>query len=77
MNTHNKQKLVLILIGIVAFFAILGMAGRDDYDEYVILHMSMETYERIYADLSSDGDTPSDHDIVVEYNKHYRHAENN
>lgn len=76
MSKKDKRNYILVFAGIIAIVFILGFAGSADYDDYVILHMPYETYDKIYGELSADGSSPSDHDIVLEYNRRYRHAEN-
>ena len=66
-----KAKFFMAILAIVGFFAILGLAGRQDYIEYVILHMSEEEYDTICQKLTAEtGSHPSDGDIVDYYIEH-------
>lgn len=70
----NSWKLHL-LVGIaciVGFFFILGLGGRVDYDEYIILHMSQTDYDTIVARLTSiNGSEPSQHEIAAYYTEEF------
>lgn len=70
----NKYRLTIVIsvLGTVFFFALLGWAGRVDYNEQVLLHMSQEDYDSIVQRLSFHGNCPSDDDIVKYYDAHYR-----
>lgn len=61
MNRVSKQVAVFVA-GMIFFFLLLGIAGRCDYNEYVISSMSQETYDEIVKKV---GD--SDKKIVEEY----------
>lgn len=67
-----RTKLILAILAIVGFFALLGMAGRQDYVESVILHMSQADYDNICQKLTAEtGSHPSDADIADYYVEHY------
>lgn len=73
MHTNARHKIFLTYAALLLLFIILGIAGTSDYDEYVIMNMSQETYEQIYAELEeSTGTAPSQHDIVIEYKNRSR-----
>lgn len=67
-----RLQLALAILGIVALFAILGWAGRRDFNDQVLLHMSQEDYDSIVTTLSFHGQQPSDNDIVQYYIKNYQ-----
>ena len=67
-----KAKLIMAILAIVGFFAILGLAGRQDHIEYVILHMSQADYDTICQKLEAEtGSHPSDGEIADYYIEHY------
>lgn len=67
-----KSKLIIGTLCILGFFAILGLAGRQDHIEYVILHMSQADYETICQKLETEtGNHPSDAEIADYYMEHY------
>ena len=47
-----KLKLYIIIAAIVAFFMLLGIAGKADYTDQVIYNMSQEDYDAICAKLT-------------------------
>ena len=63
VNRLTKQ-VALFVIGFIAFFALLGYAGGEDYAQEVIQSMSAEAYESICAKLGSDC---TDRQIAREY----------
>lgn len=66
-----KAKFFMAILAIVGFFAILGLAGRRDHIEYVILHMSQAEYDTICQKLTAEtGINPSDADVVDYYIEH-------
>lgn len=67
-----RLQLALAILGITALFAILGWAGRRDFNDQVLLHMSQEDYDSIVTTLSFHGHQPSDNDIVQYYIKNYQ-----
>lgn len=67
-----RLQLALAILGITALFAILGWAGRRDFNDQVLLHMSQEDYDSIVTTLSFHGRQPSDNDIVQYYIKNYQ-----
>lgn len=63
-DLNNITKGLCFLLAVTAFFAILGIAGRCDYEEQVIYTMPQEAYETIYLKL---GDGCSNKQIINEY----------
>lgn len=69
----KKHSLIIALLGIIAFFALLGWAGDIDYTERCILRMSYEEYDTIKALLTGqDGHEPSQRDIAHWWAQHHR-----
>lgn len=67
-----KEKLIMAILAIVGFFALLGLAGRQDHIEYVILNMSSDDYDTICQKLTAEtGERPSDAEIADYYVEHY------
>ena len=52
------------IIAAVAFFLLLALAGRADYNEEVVSEMGTETYRSIQAEL---GEGATETDIVETY----------
>ena len=69
---QSRYRIALAIMGAVAFFALLGWAGRLDYNEQVILHMSQDDYDTIVQRLSFHGHQPSDNEIVQYYTTHFK-----
>lgn len=69
MNRLTKQ-CIAFTAAIIAFIALMGIAGTVDYTEQVLYTMPQEAYEQIYLEL---GDGCSDRQIVTKYmsNKDY------
>ena len=69
MNKITKQ-VTMLVAGFIAFFILLGIAGKMDYAEQNVYNMPQEAYEAIYLKL---GDGCSDCQIANEYmaNKQY------
>lgn len=63
VNRLTKQVSVFA-VGFIAFFALLGYAGSEDYAQDVISSMSIEAYESICAKL---GESCTDRQIAREY----------
>lgn len=63
------KKMTLNLLAVLAVMIVIGLAGRMDYNEEVIYHMSNGTYEMMKEKL---GDVSSS-ELVDEYmqNKEY------
>lgn len=61
MNKTSKQ-IAVFIIGTVAFFFLLGIAGTLDYRAEVIYSMSQETYDEIVEKVGK-----SESKIVEEY----------
>lgn len=63
-----KQKLIMAIAAVVAFFMLLGWVGGYDHAEQVILQMSQEEYDNICAKLTEqNGSHPSDREIADYY----------
>lgn len=63
MNRLTKQ-VIAFVVGIIAFFTLMGIAGTIDYTEEILSTMPQEAYEQIYLEL---GDGCSDLQIVDKY----------
>ncbi|WP_455668241.1 hypothetical protein [Phocaeicola sp.] len=63
MNRLSKQVSAFVL-GFIAFFFLIGLAGRQEYAEQVVYTMPQEAYEQIVVKL---GDGASKCDIADEY----------
>lgn len=68
-----KLKLTFVLMSIVTFFVLMGLAGNIDYTDHVILHMNYDDYKDIKQRLmeENDGKVPSDSEIVRWWEKHH------
>lgn len=65
--------LATAILGIVAFFTVLGWAGDVDYTERCILRMSYEEYDTIKARLTQMyGHEPSERDIAHWWTEHQK-----
>ncbi|MBP1615891.1 MAG: hypothetical protein H6Q13_3339 [Bacteroidetes bacterium] len=65
MKREYKQ-LALLILGFIAIFFILGLAGRTDYTEQIIYTMPDSAYDSIKAEL---GNNSTDYEIAKEYIK--------
>ena len=52
--------MAIAIIAIIAFMFILGIAGRSDYNDFVISHMKPSTYKEISKKLNTN-----DNDKIV------------
>lgn len=70
MNLNKISKALCVTLAVIGIFALLGIAGRQDYNQEVLYTMPQEAYEQIVLDL---GDDATDNDIVSTYmnNKAY------
>lgn len=59
------------IIGAVAFFAVLFLAGTADRTNEIIYTMPGETYEEIKCKLTVEGEEPSDREIAEYYVENY------
>lgn len=59
------------ILGTLAFFAILCLAGTADRTSEIIYTMPGETYEEIKCKLTVEGEEPSDREIAEFYIKNY------
>ena len=70
MKKYYPQ-IIVVILGIIGFFYILGWAGRIDFEDQVILHMSQAEYDSIVTILTdSTGASPSQSAIVDYYVDH-------
>ena len=69
MKLTKRQRKALTAIAIIASVLLLGIAGRVDYTDTVILHMPQSTYDEIKDTL---GEGTSEYDIAKYYKKNYR-----
>ena len=62
-----------VILGLVAFLALLGWAGEIDYTDQCILHMSYDEYDSIKASLKRTyGHEPSERDIAHWWEEHQK-----
>lgn len=70
--TKFQRTTVIVSLGIVGFFAIMGLAGDFDYCDEVILSMSQEQYDSVRQLLmDQDGSEPTDRDIAHWWINHH------
>ena len=69
MKLTKRQRKAMTAIAIIAVVLLLGIAGRVDYTDTVILHMTQSTYDEIKDTL---GEGASEYDIAKYYKKNYR-----
>lgn len=69
MYMDRKKKNMVTAFSIFAMFMLLGIAGRMDYTEEVIYHMSQSAYDEIKDTL---GEGASEYEIARYYNKEYK-----
>lgn len=60
-----KKQLAIFVAGFIAFFILIGIAGRIDYQEAILTQISCEAYEEITQKVGT-----SMSDIVEEYKLH-------
>ena len=60
-----------VILGTLAFFAILCLAGTADRTSEIIYTMPREAYEEIKCKLTVEGEEPSDREIAEFYIKNY------
>ena len=54
----------------IAFITVIGIIGKDEYNDQVIYHMSDHTYNKIVEKLTLDlGHEPTNSQIVAEFEK--------
>ena len=72
MNDY-KQRFIIALVSIVAFFVLVGIGGSIDYTDHVILRMSYDEYDTIKQRLmdENDGKVPTDSEIVRWWERHH------
>ncbi len=71
--TKFTKTTIIVSVMIVAFFALLGWAGRIDFTEQTILSMSQEEYDSIRQKLTADnGSCPSDYEIAKYYDNAHK-----
>lgn len=59
------------ILGTLAFFAILCLAGTADRTSEIIYTMPGEAYEEIKCKLTVEGEEPSDREIAEYYVENY------
>lgn len=69
----DDKKILVAMLGLVALFFALGLAGDCDFTEQTILHMSHDEYDWVKDTLTKKhGKQPSEREIAhfwAEYNK--------
>lgn len=65
------MKVLKGILGAVAFFAVLFLAGTADRTNEIIYTMPGETYEEIKCKLTVEGEEPSDREIAEFYIENY------
>jgi len=63
------RKKALTVLAVIAIVIMLGIAGRMDYTEQTVYHMSEKAYNEIKDTL---GEGASDYEIAKYYNKIYK-----
>ena len=69
MKLTKRQRKALTAIAIIAVVLLLGIGGRVDYTDTVILHMPQSAYDEIKDTL---GEGASEYEIARYYNKEYK-----
>lgn len=64
----KTKEMAIAIIAIIAFMFILGIAGRSDYNDFVISHMKDSTYQRISKKLNTN-----DTEKIVEFYENENH----
>ena len=64
----KSKELTIAIIAIIVLMLIIGIAGRCDYNEYVVSHMKSSTYQRISKKLNTN-----DNDKIVEFYEKENH----
>lgn len=62
MKTHSSN--IICVFFLIGFIAVMGIAGREDYNQAVIESIPIEAYDAIRENL---GPGCSNRDIVKEY----------
>ena len=65
------MKTLKVILGTLAFFAILCLAGTADRTSEIIYTMPREAYEEIKSKLAADGNEPSELEIAEYYIENY------
>ena len=65
------MKVLKGILGTVAFFAVLFLAGTADRTSEIIYTMPGEIYEEIKGKLTVEGEDPSDREIAEFYIENY------
>jgi hypothetical protein len=64
MNRLTRQ-VIMFVAGMIAFFFMLGIAGKCDYQEAVMQSISCAAYDEIVEKVGNDAD-----DVIEEYRLH-------
>lgn len=64
MELNKTTRILCVLLAFAGFFAVLGIAGKQDYNQEVLYTMPQEAYEQIVLEL---GDDATDANIVRTY----------
>ena len=67
---HTTSQLLKVIFGLVAFIALIGLAGSLEHNEEIVYNMSQEAYDAVVEKL---GDNATQKEIAREYtdNKTY------
>lgn len=64
MSRLTKQ-IIMFVAGMIAFFFVLGIAGKCDYQEAVMQNISCTAYNEIVEKVGNDTDN-----VIKEYRQH-------
>ena len=73
MDLNKISRILCIILTVIGAFAMLGIAGRQDYNQEVLYTMPQEAYKQIVLIL---GDDATDTDIVRTYMKNKQYYDN-
>lgn len=69
----KTAKVILSILGVIAFVFLLGLAGNVDWTEQVILHMTQEQYDTVKQHLTHhNGSEPSEYEIARWWAAHHK-----
>ena len=72
-SNNYTAKVAVVVLGLLAFIAVMGWAGDVDYTEQVILRMSYEEYDAVRDSLTHKyGHEPSQRDIAHWWAEHHQ-----
>lgn len=74
---YYRLKVTAVILGIIGYFAILGIAGDIDYCDQIILHMTYAEYAWVKDTLTrlNDGRQPSEREIAHWWEDHHKECQ--